>query len=116
MRRILRQDAIWAALLSSRDNRVAVVRVPDIRAGVSWWKRMVGFRARTRVRFGDLCVVMGRTSDHTNLLIVGGPGALEIPSADLPRQFPPLRTRAIVDPWGNTVILTGESVRIGAAA
>ncbi|MET0885649.1 MAG: hypothetical protein ABWX92_04290 [Mycetocola sp.] len=108
MRRKHLRDRLWAALLSAHDPHIGVVRVPDIRVGVNWWKGMAGYEVRARDRFGDLGVALGRTKDGTVLLIVGGPGAFEVPSSDLQCQAP-TRTARLVDPWGNAIGLAEQS-------
>jgi len=112
MRRMHLQDGVWAALLSTPGAQIDVIRAPDVHSGESWWKEMAGYRVRGRDRFGDLGLALGKTKDGTILLVVGGPGAMEVPLSGRHHRPPTTRTRTLVDPWGNAVGLDSRSDEI----
>lgn len=95
----------WAEILSRPSGHL--LRVPQFAAGLRWWRAATDGEVIMRRRLGDLRVALLSVSGVEGgvVIVVGGPGALEIPQADdLLDSGHPSR-RAITDPWGNTLTI-----------
>ncbi|WP_106814526.1 hypothetical protein [Microbacterium timonense] len=108
------QAQLWAGLLSESGN--PVLRVPELRSALRWWRAATGARIVAKGRLGDLRIAVLDLAGGTLAVMVGGPGALEAPLSptQIPTAFDDRRT--VGDPWGNTVVVQPSRQPAGAAA
>lgn len=110
---------LWAHLLAQSPE--PVLRVPDLRSALRWWREATAARIVLRGRLGDLRIAVLEFEEAAESLVVmvGGPGALEAPSshADLPVDpGAGADGRALSDPWGNTLVVPAAYASTDAAA
>ena len=109
------RDDLWASLLCG--SGTPVLRVPELRPALRWWRSAVRARVLLRGRLGDLRIVVADLEALGGMLvvIVGGPGAIEsvcsAPADDLRGHEP-----AIADPWGNTLMVRRNEIAMGVSA
>ena len=107
---------LWAHLLVQECYRV--LRVPELRPALRWWRAATGARVTLKGRLGDLQIaVLQLDSRHGEpVVVVGGPGALEVSLADTTYLTRGGTGRAIDDPWGNRLVIPVIRQAAGVAA
>lgn len=104
-------EMTFAAMLAGQARADAVIRVPEIRSGLKWWKGAARCHVVAQWHCGDLDVSLVRatTQKTATLLVVAGPGAFEYAETDEGAEPPRDDRTQILDPWGNGITF-GEIV------
>jgi hypothetical protein len=108
------QAPLWACLLSGTES--PVLRVPELRPALRWWRAAAGARVVARGRLGDLRIAVLALEGGSVAVMVGGPGALEAPLSRTRSAAVTDHRRTMGDPWGNTVTLGASRQPTGVAA
>jgi len=96
---------LWASLLSQ--SCTPVLRVPELRPALRWWRAAAGARVVVKGRLGDLRIAVLDLERHggTLVVLVGGPGALEADTRVDQTSAGVVAENVVDDPWGNAVVL-----------